>query len=145
VEQVVGVVVGEGEAVALAGVLVVGADGVAQAAGFADERQGAVAHGGKLGEAAGFEEGGHEEEVGGGEDAAVGGVVEGEAGGLAGVAEGEVAEEGAVPVFAVAHDDELHIGGKHFVGDADEEVEAFLAHEAGDDGDERRSAPDGKA
>ncbi len=140
-----GVVAGEAEAVAFAGILVVGTDGVAQAAGFADERQGAVAHGGELGEAAGFEEGGHEEEVGGGEDAAVGGVVEGEAGGPAGVAEGEVAEEGAVPVFAVPHDDELQVGGEHFVGDADEEVEPLLAHEAGDDGDERRFAPDGEA
>jgi len=62
----VGVVVGEAEAVAGPGAGVVGDDGVAQAAGLAHERQGAVAHGGELGEAAGLEERGHEEEVGGG-------------------------------------------------------------------------------
>ena len=56
-----GIVVQEGEAVALAGVFVVGKHRVAQAAGFADDGQRAVAQGDHLRKAAGLEHGRHQE------------------------------------------------------------------------------------
>ena len=61
VKHVVGVKVRKGEAVALAVLLVVGEDGVPQAAGLPHHRQGAVAHGDHLRDAAGLKFGGHEE------------------------------------------------------------------------------------
>ena len=64
--ETAGVVVVEAEAVAGLGVDVEGADGVVQTAGVADDGEGAVDGGGHLGESAGFKEGGHEHEVGGG-------------------------------------------------------------------------------
>ena len=63
VQHVVRVVVGKGEAVALAGELVVGLHGIAQAAGLAHYRQRAVAQRYHLAQAAGLEHGRHEEHV----------------------------------------------------------------------------------
>ena len=56
----------ERETVAFAGELVVRGYGVAQATRFANDRQGAIAHGDHLGETARLKEGGHEEHVGAG-------------------------------------------------------------------------------
>ena len=56
VAHLVSVEVGEGEARALAGELVVGDHRVLEAAGLADHRERAVAHGDDLRQAAGFEQ-----------------------------------------------------------------------------------------
>ena len=66
VVHLVSVEVREREAGALAGELVIGDDGVLEAAGLAHHGQGAVAHGDDLREAAGLELGRHEEHVGAG-------------------------------------------------------------------------------
>lgn len=69
VEQQARVVAVKGEAVAVAGEVVVGLHGVLQAAGLAHDGQSAVVHGVELSQSAGLEAGRHQKRVGTGIDA----------------------------------------------------------------------------
>ena len=134
VQHVVCVVVEEGEAVAVIRELVVGEHGVAQAAGLAHDRYGAVAHGDHLGEAAGLELAGHEEHVRAGVDAVRQLVIHRKArGDAARILALRPGEEVRVLGLAHAQHDELDAGGHEFADDALDEVEALLVGQAGDD------------
>lgn len=125
-----GVVVGKAEPVADPGVTIVGDNGVPQSSGLADQRQGAVAHRGELSDAAGLEQGWHEEKVGGSVDASGHGVVVGQLGSkFVPVAAGGLQKKRSVPVLTIAHDNKLNIHSEHFLADANNEIEPFLTHQ----------------
>ena len=128
-----GVVVGEGEAVALAGVLVVGLDRVLEAAGLAHDGQGAVAHGYHLGEAAGLKAAGHEQHVRAGVDAVAQLLVVADVGADASlVAVLRLAHEALVLARAAAQQQEADVEVHHLVEHALYEVEALLRGHARD-------------
>ena len=136
-EHVPGVDVGEGEAPAGALELVVGQDGVLQAAGLPDDGDGTEAHGDHLAQAAGLADGGHEEDVRAGVDH-VGqrtgvGDLGGEAAGVLplGVAEGLL----ILPVAGAQHH-HLHVHLHDLVEHVGDQGEALVAHQAGDTGDD---------
>ena len=127
---------GEREAGALTGELVVGDNGIAQTAGFAHDGQGAVAHGDDLREAAGLKERRHEEHVGAGVHAAGEGGVESDArchG--ARILVGEVAH--GLLVIARAQNGNLDAAGKDAIERVGDQVHALLARKAGDHDHER--------
>ena len=145
-EHVVRVVVEEGEAVALVGELVVGEHGVAQAAGLADDRHGAVAQGDHLGQAARLELAGHEEHVRAGVDAVCQLVVHRKARRqTARVLALRPGEQVGVLRFAHAQHDQLDAGVHQLADDALDQVKALLIGQAGDDAHDRRIRVDVQA
>ena len=143
IEHVVGIVVEEGEAVALVSELVVGENGIPQAAGFTDDRDGAIAQRDHLAEAAGLKLAGHEEHVAAGVDAVGQLMVHGKAGGdparILRLGPGE-----EVGIFGLAHTEnsQLDVGGHEFADDAFNEVKALLIGQAGNDADQRNAGID---
>ena len=146
VQHVMRVVIEEGEAVALVGELVVGEHGVAQAARFARDRHGTVAHGDHLGKAARLELAGHEEHVAARVDAVRQLVVHRKARRqpprILALRPGE-----QVGVFRFAHaeHDELNARRHQLADDALDEVEALLIGQAGNDANQRNGRIDGQA
>ena len=130
---------GEGEAGALAGILIVGLDRIPQPAGLPHDGQGAVGHGDELGDAAGLEPGGHQEEVAPGVDVVAQIVVVADPGaGPAGVALLQAPQPALILAVAVAQQHEgavvvpqqLIHGGHH-------QLQALLLGKTGDHADQR--------
>ena len=131
--QLVGVVVGKGEAVAeaVAGIV----DGVTQAAGLADNGDGTVAAGDHLGQTAGLGAGRHQEDVGTGVDLLGQFGVEADVNAHAArIAGAQLVEEVLVLAFAGAEDDQLDALLQQAFGDSLDEVNAFVADQTGDHG-----------
>ncbi len=132
-----GVVVEEGEAVAVAGELVVAQHGVAQAAGLTDDRYGAVTQGDQLAQTAGLKLAGHEEHVAAGVDLMGQGMVHRKARGhLALVFTFCPGEQVHIAAFAHAQDHQLHVLLEQIADDVVHQVQALLiaqtAHHADD-------------
>ena len=139
VKHVVGVVVGEGEAVALVGIYVEGLDAVPEAAGLPDDGDGPVAHGDHLAEAAGLELAGHEEHVRAGVDPVGQRFVHLHPGGHpAGVFPLGGADEVLIVPVAHAQEHQLHVLAHDVVQHPLDEVQALLGGEPGDEADEGR-------
>jgi hypothetical protein len=112
-------------------------DGIGETAGASDDGEGSVAHGVHLDESAGFEEAGHEAEVGASEDTVCEGLVEEEAGlDVIGV----LFHEGAEAVFeariASAEEDKAGVEIPKLWRDLGDHLDAFLRGEAGDDAED---------
>ena len=124
-----GVVRLEGEAVAFAVAAV--ADGVLEAAGLADDRDGAVAQRDHLGQAAGLALRGHQEEVGAGVDLSREARVEAQLDAeLVRVPLGDAAEVVLVGAVAGAEDDHADFGVvQKLIDDGGDEVEALVGDE----------------
>ena len=141
-----GVVVQEGEAVAVAGVLIVGQHGVPQAAGLAGDGQRAVAQRDQLGQAAGLEQRGHQEQVRRGVELVGQHVVHLEVGGhLLGVLPLGPAEQVHIAALAHAQHHQLGAGVHDLRQHALHQVQALLAGQAGDHGDHRDIGVHGQA
>ena len=134
-----GVVVQEGEAVAVAGIVVVGQHRIPQAAGLPGDGQGAVAQGDHLAQAAGLEHGGHQEHIRGGIDPVGQGAVHLKAGGqLAGVLPLRPAEQIHIPVLAHAQHHHLSAGVHNGIQHPVHQVQALLPRQPGNHGNEGR-------
>ena len=140
-QHVMGIDIGEGEAVALAGVAVVGMDGVLQTAGLADDRQGAVAQGDQLRQAAGLECGGHQEQIGSSVDLMGQLVVHAEAGGeLMRIAVGCLGEDAGQLRIAGAQQHDLCAGLHQLGQNCCDQIQALLAGQTADHADHRNVA-----
>ena len=144
VQHVMGVVVQEGEAVAVPGVLVIGKHCVLKAAGLPDHRDGAIAHGQHLAEAAGLKAGGHQEDVRPRVHPVRQGAIHHKAGGhTARVVVLCPAEQVHIAGFPQAQHHELqvllHDVRDHIV----HQVQALLVAKPGDHGHHRHLRPDG--
>ena len=140
------VVVEEREAVALAGGVVVAEHGIAQAAGLAHDRHGAVAQRDHLGQAARLKQRRHQEHVRAGIDAVRQLVVHLEARGHASRI-GRLGPLEQIGVLGVAHaqHDQLEAGIHQLADDALDQVQALLVRQARDHADDRRIGVDGQA
>ena len=123
----------KGEAVAAVGELVVGLHGVLEAAGLPDDGHGAVAHGDELGQAAGLEEGGHQQGVGAGVDPVGQGFVIGDIGADAAlVVVLKPAEALLVAGVAGAQDHHLGVAVQQGGKDGIHQIQALLIGQPGD-------------
>ena len=132
-----GVDVREGKAPAGALELVVGGDGVLQAAGLPHYGDSAVAHSDHLAQAAGLADRGHEEQVragvnGGGQRRGIGDL----GGKAAGILDLRLTEGGLILPVSGAQDHHLHIHGHDLVEGISDQGESLVAHQAGDAGDD---------
>ena len=139
-QHLVSVVVSEREAIALAGVLVIGPYAVPEAAGLADDGQGPVTHGDHLGKSAGLEQAGHKQHIGAGVHTVAQSLVEGDAGAhTAGILPGVVAEHILVLSVARAENCELDWLIQHLLDNAVYEVHTLLLGQAADHNNEGQS------
>ena len=132
-EHLVRIVVREREAGSLAGILVIGPHAVSEAAGLADDGQGAVTHGDHLRKSAGLEQAGHEQHIGAGVHTVAKRLVEGDAGAhTAGVLPGVIAEHILIFPVARAEDGELYRLIEHLLNNAVDEIHALLLGQTAD-------------
>ncbi len=137
IEHVMRVVVEEGKAIAVLGVLVVGEHCIPQAASLSHHGHGAVAQRDHLGEAAGLKGGGHQEQVGTRVDAVRQAVVHHKAGcDTAGVVLLRPAKEVDIAGLTHAQADQLQVLAYDVGDDIVHQIQAFLAVEAADHRDD---------
>ncbi|GAF25103.1 SAM-dependent methyltransferases [Moorella thermoacetica Y72] len=144
IQEGLGLVITERKAVTHARILVQVFDGILQAAGCPDHRDGTIAQADHLPQAAGLEPGGHQEDIAPGVDMLGQDRVKADFHGhFIAIFYLISGEKLLVVVLAAAQEDELQVLLHQWVQDCGQEVETFLAHQAGDqaqDGD----VPDGQ-
>ena len=145
-EQLVGVEVREGQAVAGPDVLFKIRDGVLEAADLADDGHRAVFHGDHLAQAAGLVARRHEEQVGAGVDLVGQFLAEADLDGhFVGVAPRQVLQGLFISAVARADHDELDIFLHHLVHDEGHQIQALGLDEARNHGQDRDLPVDGQA
>ncbi len=119
---------------------------IVQAAGEADDGDGAIAQAVELAQAARLKEGGHQEEIAAGFDAVGEGGIETDLdGALAGKALGQKAVAALEFAPAAAEQNELHVGGEHLLQGAQLNVHALLLGQASHRAEEGDLGADGQA